>query len=278
MTFSTLRRRSLVTAACTIAVALAYGDTTRPTATTTAPAVEAAPGSNLFARLPLAFERNDGQFDGRVRFAARGEGYEVALGRTGARLALVERGAAPREVGVRFLGGQAARTMRSTDGAPIVVERAMYSSLPGQAFAAGHNSAGVTAPATRWFLAEGATGTFFDLYVLIANPSSEAAEVDVEFLLTNGTVVLKHYRIGANSRDTMSVKRRGPAAPWRRALDHRHLRQRRTDRRRTGDVVESLGATPAQIVVERAQVPGCQRRQLGGGDQRARHQAAVDAC
>ena len=49
----------------------------------------------------------------------------------------------------------------------------MYASLPGQAFAAGHNSAGVTAPATRWFLAEGATGSFFDLYVLIANPSAK---------------------------------------------------------------------------------------------------------
>jgi hypothetical protein len=100
--------------------------------------------------------------------------------------------------------------VRSTDGAPIVVERAMYSSLPGQPFAAGHNSAGVTAPATRWFLAEGATGSFFDLYVLIANPSSEAAEVDVEFLLTNGTVVPKHYRIAANSRYTMSVKGEDP--------------------------------------------------------------------
>ena len=87
--------------------------------------------------------------------------------------------------------------MRSTDGAPIVVERAMYVSLPGQSFAAGHNSAGVTAPATRWFLAEGATGTFFDLFVLIANPSAQAAEVDVEFLLTDGTVVpeaLPHRR------------------------------------------------------------------------------------
>ena len=100
--------------------------------------------------------------------------------------------------------------VRSTDGAPIVVERAMYSSLPGQPFAAGHNSAGVTAPATRWFLAEGATGSFFDLFVLIANPSSEAAEVDVEFLLTNGTVVPKHYRIAANSRYTMSVKGEDP--------------------------------------------------------------------
>jgi len=100
--------------------------------------------------------------------------------------------------------------VRSIDGAPIVVERAMYSSLPGQTFAAGHNSAGVTAPATRWFLAEGATGLFFDLYVLIANPSSEAAEVDVEFLLTNGTVVPKHYRIEASSRYTMSVKDEDP--------------------------------------------------------------------
>src|SRR5688572_17213799 len=105
MTSSTLRRRSLVTAACTIAAALAIGDTTRPLATTTsaaAAAPTAAPaGGNLFARLPLAFERNDGQFDGRIRFAARGEGYEVALGPAGARLALAEPGAPSREVGVR---------------------------------------------------------------------------------------------------------------------------------------------------------------------------------
>ena len=54
---------------------------------------------------------------------------------------------------------------------PIVVERAMYLSRPDQPFAAGHESAGVTAPATSWFLAEGATGSFFDLFVLIENPT-----------------------------------------------------------------------------------------------------------
>jgi uncharacterized repeat protein (TIGR01451 family) len=100
--------------------------------------------------------------------------------------------------------------VRSLDGTPIVVERAMYSSTPTQSFAAGHNSAGVTAPATRWFLAEGATGSFFDLYVLIANPSAQDAEVDVEFLLTTGTVVAKHYRVAANSRYTLSVKGEDP--------------------------------------------------------------------
>ena len=41
---------------------------------------------------------------------------------------------------------------------PIIVERAMYSDVPGQFFGAGHESAGVTAPALEWFLAEGATG------------------------------------------------------------------------------------------------------------------------
>ena len=40
-----------------------------------------------------------------------------------------------------------------------------------------HDSMGVTAAATSWFLAEGATGTFFDLYVLIANPGSTDATV-----------------------------------------------------------------------------------------------------
>ena len=40
-----------------------------------------------------------------------------------------------------------------TATAPIVAERAMYLSRPGQPFAAGHESAGVTAPALDWFLA-----------------------------------------------------------------------------------------------------------------------------
>ena len=56
------------------------------------------------------------------------------------------------------------------NGQPIIVERAMYFDVPGQTFGAGHESAGITAPATEWFLAEGATGDYFDLFVLIANP------------------------------------------------------------------------------------------------------------
>jgi hypothetical protein len=92
-----------------------------------------------------------------------------------------------------------------TASEPIIVERAMYLSRPGQAFAAGHESAGVTAPATEWFLAEGATGTFFDLFVLIENPGTQAAAVRVDYLLPNGSMLSKDYGVAPESRFTIYV-------------------------------------------------------------------------
>ena len=55
----------------------------------------------------------------------------------------------------------------------------MYATVPGQpAFAAGHGGAGVTSTALKWFLAEGATGSFFDLYVLVANPNASRFTIE----------------------------------------------------------------------------------------------------
>jgi hypothetical protein len=88
---------------------------------------------------------------------------------------------------------------------PIIVERAMYLNKPGQPFAAGHGSAGVTAPALEWFLAEGATGPFFDLFVLIANPNPTPATVTVDYLLLGGGVRTKSHTIPANGRFTIYV-------------------------------------------------------------------------
>ena len=48
----------------------------------------------------------------------------------------------------------------------------MYMTSGGQPFAGGTASAGITAPAHQWFIAEGATGAFFDLFILIGNPST----------------------------------------------------------------------------------------------------------
>ena len=89
--------------------------------------------------------------------------------------------------------------------APIIVERAMYRNAPGQPFALGTESMGVREAATRWFLAEGATGGFFDLYVLIANPSSTDAQVTAEYARPDGTVVTQQYLVRANSRYSVYV-------------------------------------------------------------------------
>jgi hypothetical protein len=58
----------------------------------------------------------------------------------------------------------------------------------------------VTGPATSWFLAEGATGPFFDLFVLIANPNAAAAAVTATYLLPDGTTLVKTYTVAPNSR------------------------------------------------------------------------------
>ena len=89
--------------------------------------------------------------------------------------------------------------------APIVVERSMYRSYPGQAFGLGHVSMGVPAPAASWFLAEGATGSFFDLYVLIANPGDSDATVRADYALPDGSVVTRTYRVHAHSRHSVYV-------------------------------------------------------------------------
>lgn len=90
--------------------------------------------------------------------------------------------------------------LETTNNVPIIVERAMYLSTAAQVFAAGHESAGVTASASTWFLAEGATGPFFDEFVLIANPSTTAAQVRATYLLPGGTTLTKDYAVPATSR------------------------------------------------------------------------------
>jgi hypothetical protein len=98
----------------------------------------------------------------------------------------------------------------SQTAVPIVVERAMYLDAGGLMFDAGHESAGVTEQATQWFLAEGATGSYFDLFVLVANPNAEAAEIEATFLRPDGNTVTKTYTVGANSRFNIWVDLEDP--------------------------------------------------------------------
>lgn len=86
---------------------------------------------------------------------------------------------------------------------PGVAERAMY--FGARLFDAGHESAGVNAPSVSWFLAEGATGSFFTTFVLLANPGTADATATVTFLPDSGAAVTRTKTVLAGQRVTLNI-------------------------------------------------------------------------
>jgi hypothetical protein len=109
----------------------------------------------------------------------------------------------------RLDDAEVSAVITSTNAVPVIVERAMYLNLPGQVFGAGHESAGVEAPALQWYFAEGATGSFFDLFFLIANPTGQTADVEARYLKPDGSVIVRRYAVPANSRFNVWVDQEG---------------------------------------------------------------------
>jgi len=101
-----------------------------------------------------------------------------------------------------------------------------------------HNSPGATATGTRWAFAEGQLGGGLsaETYVLIANTSAFAGQARVTLYFEDGTSAKKVFALRAQSRTNVSVSVEFTQAAGRRF----------------GALIESLGAPPAQIVVERA--------------------------
>ncbi|MGE3842572.1 MAG: hypothetical protein AB7I50_13385 [Vicinamibacterales bacterium] len=99
-------------------------------------------------------------------------------------------------------------SMVVSSSVPIIAERAMYFGQP--LFNGGHESAGVNAPSTTWFLAEGATGAFFDTYVLIGNPNATPATATVTFLTGTGQAITRTKTIPANARLTINIEAESP--------------------------------------------------------------------
>ncbi len=128
----------------------------------------------------------------------------------------------------------------STNGVPIIVERAMWWPGPtAETWQEAHNSPGETTSGTRWAIAEGEVGGPRDTetYVLIANTSAFAGTARVTVLFEDGTApVSRDFPLAASSRSNVA-----PAADFPTTVG-----------KRFGMLVESLGSTPAQIVVERA--------------------------
>ena len=100
--------------------------------------------------------------------------------------------------------------MTVTFDQPGAAERAMYFG-DAPLFDGGHESAGVTAPSATWFLAEGATGLFFETFVLLANPNGTAATATITYLPVSGPPVTAVKTIPAHARVTVNVEEEAPS-------------------------------------------------------------------
>ena len=131
-----------------------------------------------------------------------------------------------------------------TNGVPVLVERAMWWPGPTAAtWAEGHNSPGMTASGSLWAMAEGEQGGTqrHETYLLVANPTATPATVQVTLAYDDGTPASSQLvTVPANSRVTLT-----PPV-------HFAAQFPAGTHRRFGAVVESVGATPVPIVVERA--------------------------
>jgi autotransporter-associated beta strand protein len=93
---------------------------------------------------------------------------------------------------------------------PGTAERAMYFGTS-PLWKGGHESAGETVTSSSWFLAEGATGSFFETFILIANTHVEDVEATLTFLPASGVPVKKKKTVPARGRITVNVEAEDPS-------------------------------------------------------------------
>jgi chitinase len=80
---------------------------------------------------------------------------------------------------------------------------------------AAHDSIGVTAPGTTWYLAEGSTGEdsdgVFETWVLVQNPGDQVAKVDLFYQTPTQEIQGPHITLEPHTRQTISV---GDTVPY----------------------------------------------------------------
>ena len=66
------------------------------------------------------------------------------------------------------------------------------------------------APAMSWYHAEGATGSLFDTFILLANPNARAASVSIGYFTDSGVTVSRTKEIPAYGRLTINIEDEAP--------------------------------------------------------------------
>lgn len=94
---------------------------------------------------------------------------------------------------------------RVQSAVPILVERAMYFQGVHAAWEGGHASTAVPTGARDWFLAEGSTGDWFQMFVLVANPNATDVTATIRYLTPAGVARTETRTLPAQSRTTIPV-------------------------------------------------------------------------
>jgi len=90
----------------------------------------------------------------------------------------------------------------SLGGQSLVAERSMYG---GPNWTLGTSGVGTPVLSTTWLFQEGNTGSFWDTYFLIANPSSVATNVALYFYRPDGMMIFDTETLAPNQRKTVFV-------------------------------------------------------------------------
>jgi hypothetical protein len=129
-------------------------------------------------------------------------------------------------------------TLMVDNGVPIVAERVMW--WPGLAttWHEAHVSSGATSTGTLWATSDGITGASAEseTYVLVSNASASPGQIKVTLSFQDGSMSARTFAIGANARFTVDTRVMFPESAGRRF----------------GALVESIGASPVPIIVERS--------------------------
>jgi hypothetical protein len=97
------------------------------------------------------------------------------------------------------------------EGKPIAVDRTMTwtggaGAIGSAAAQEAHNSVGVTAPSTTWYLPEGSSSWGFECWLLIQNPNTSEATCQVTYMIEGEGPKTVEHKVPALSRKTYNMK------------------------------------------------------------------------
>ena len=104
--------------------------------------------------------------------------------------------------------------VESTNGVNIIVERPMYfnyrEGIPGYSWTGGHDVMGLAAPRKTFYFAEGTTRDNevdgkYEEWLCIQNPGPDVANVDITYMLEDGSTIPKTVTVNPTSRGTVDV-------------------------------------------------------------------------